>query len=42
MFCRTTGYPAAEANIRVGDQLIEAEGTDVTRASANLVVSIFK
>ena len=36
------GYPAALADIRVGDQLIEAEGTDVTKASANLVVTIFK
>ncbi len=38
----TTGYPAALADIKVGDTLIEAEGTDVTKASANLVVTIFK
>ena len=40
LFC--PGLPAQQADIRVGDVIVEVEGTDVTRASGDLVVSIIQ
>ena len=36
------GLPAQEADIQVGDAIIEVEGTDVTRASGELVINIIR
>jgi len=36
------GMPAAKADMRIWDRIVEVEGTDVTRASADFVVTIFK
>ncbi len=36
------GLPAQQADIQVGDVIAEVEGTDVTRASGELIVSIVK
>lgn len=37
-----TGLPAQQTDIRVGDTIVEVEGTDVTMADGHFVVSLIR
>ena len=42
MYPTNPGLPAHESDIKIGDIIVEVEGTDVTRANGDLVVSIVR
>lgn len=36
------GLPAYQADVRAGDMIVEIEGTDVTKANGDMIVSMIK